>query len=58
MVLVFTDGNAPQQVVDTLQSFVGGALFENISTAINRLEELGLEGGDIHQYCTIVKVHN
>ena len=57
MVLVFTDGNAPQQVVDTLQSFVGGALFKNISTAINRLEELGLEGGDI-QHCRFVRVYN
>ena len=55
MVIVKPGYSASTRIVDILTRSVGDTIFENMSLAINRLEELGFQGCDICE-CRFIPV--
>lgn len=55
MVMIKTGYSASKRIVDILKQSVGDTIFENMSLAINQLEELGFQGCDICE-CRFITV--
>lgn len=55
MVIIKPGYSASKRIVDVLTWYVGDTIFENMSLAINQLEELGFQGCDVCE-CRFITV--
>jgi len=55
MITIKPGYSASKRIVDILTRSVGDTIFENMSLAINRLEELGFQGSDVCE-CRFIPV--